>query len=38
MHRQSLPWLGARSNVLFAMLHDGTLYADPAPKNLSSVA
>ena len=38
-HNQAIIALARRrSDVLFAMLRDGTLYEDPAPKNLPSVA
>ncbi|MGW9405891.1 IS110 family transposase [Arthrobacter sp. NPDC055585] len=38
-HNQALIALARRrSDVLFAMLRDGTLYEDPAPKNLPSAA
>lgn len=38
-HNQAIIALARRrSDVLFAMLRDGTLYEDPAPKNLSSAA
>lgn len=38
-HNQAIIALARRrSDVLFAMLRDGTLYEDPAPKNLPSAA
>ena len=38
-HNQAIIALARRrSDVLFAMLRDGTLYEDPAPKNLPSTA
>ena len=38
-HNQAIIALARRrSDVLFAMLRDGTLYADPAPRNLPSAA
>ena len=38
-HNQAIIALARRlSEALFAMLRDGTLYEDPAPKNLPSAA